>query len=367
MKQPPHRRHPFHPLAKGYFAALLLLPLFLFSCARAVQPRPADGGRYVADFPGEHSDDFDRIALSVKKVYSVTTYLTCQFRREDRVTLYHLRNGSWKKMAWGEITTQETVFGTGTIVGSGNGRVAVLTSSHIVNRPDTLTTLFDPEETDPAPCLRSASVRLKQEIWVRDLSAFGPFRVVAEDPAADIALLGKTVGPMADTLSRFPGRAGYARELGWGGILYIMGYPMGTLSLTRGLASPLSRRSSGEFTVDALLNKGFSGGPILAIRSKDGIPEPVGMVKTVSTLRKDLVRPATGAEQTPEWIPYRGESFVTGLEQVQYGLNVVVPMETIRAFYLQNRNALLKEGFDLDPFFGLGNPDAGTSPVRNGE
>jgi hypothetical protein len=107
----------------------------------------------------------------------------------------------------------------------------------------------------------------------------------------------------------------------------------------------------GEFTIDALLNKGYSGGIILAHRGGAPYFELVGMVKSVNSSREVYLKPVSDHERTPDWIPYKGEIFVEKSDNIQYGLNAVVPMESILEFYMKNRQTLMLNGYNLDHFF----------------
>ena len=200
----------------------------------------------------------------------------------------------------------------------------------------------------------SASSKEKQENWVKDLSSCGPFTVLATDQATDIAILGKNCESLSDTVIPFACPPGKALDLQWGSFVYIFGYPMGNQVITKGIASPGPKRPMGEFSVDALLNKGYSGGVILAIRN--GVPnfELVGMVKSVNSTHEEFLKPAPDQQRTPDWIPYKGDAYTGSSDNIQYGLNAVVPFESILEFYRKNRNDLVSMGYNLDNFFTPG-------------
>jgi S1-C subfamily serine protease len=314
-------------------------------------------GRYGSEFPaGNATDELEKIARSVKKVYSVSSFTTYQFKREAKITGYQLFQGLYKKSAWGVISTNETVFGTATIIGYADSRVALLTCAHVVTSPDTLVSYFDPADEDPSRYIQSISIREKQENWVKELSSCGPFTVLASDISADIAILGKNCESLTDTVNLFPYPAGRASDLGWGSFVYIFGFPMGNQVITKGITSPASKRPMGEFSIDALLNKGCSGGIILAMRN--GVPnfELVGMVKNVGSTREDFLKPSSDQQHTPDWLPYKGDAYIGTSDNIQYGLNAVVPIEAILDFYNKNRQELNRQGYNLDHFFIPGKP-----------
>ncbi len=336
---------------------LLIVLLTFSSCMNRefrTYRKSLSDGRYDTEFPsGDAAPAIAALSRSEKKIYSVSHYTTWQFDRSSRILRYQVSSGEFRKLAVGTISTQETVVGTGTIMLASEGRVALLTCAHVVESPDTLISWYDPANEDQLPVVRSISIREKQENWVRDLGDCGPFTVLASDPADDIAILGRRCTPEGTPPTVFPCLFGHSEELEWGTFVYIFGYPMGNPVVTKALVSKPNGGDTGDFTVDALLNKGFSGGIILAIR--DGVPnfELVGMVKSVSSGDEYYLRPASDDKKYYEIFPYRGDVFVGSRELVSYGINFTVPTGKILSFYNRNRDELLRQGFNLDAFFGL--------------
>ena len=314
-------------------------------------------GRYDSEFPSKNaSTEIERITHSIKKLYCVSSYTTYQFKREAKITGYHIRQGTYKKAAWGVISTNETIFGTATILGVTNSRITLITCAHIIHSPDTLFSYYETTEEDPLFYIKSFSIKEKQENWVKDLSSCGSFPILAADFSSDIAFLGKKCETLMDTIVPFTYPSGKAKELEWGSFVYVLGYPLGNLVVTKGIVSLPPNRPSGDFTLDALLNKGCSGGIILAIR--DGVPnfELVGIVKTVNSNQDQFLKPSEDDHRYTDYIPYKGDIYVGSSERIQYGLNSVVPIEIIQDFYQKNRMEFLKGGFDLDGFFRVKAP-----------
>jgi hypothetical protein len=339
------------------FLAILIL---VFGCAgkRSVQKsKDFSSGYYSAGPPAWNaSADIGQIARSVKKLYSISSYTTWQFKRETGITGYHLQNNLYQKYALGIVSTNETAFGTATVIMQSDSRIAVLTCAHVVKAPDTLITYFEPIDQDPSRYIQSISIKEKQENYIRDFSLCGSFNVLESDPESDIAILGKNCEIKTDTISPLAAPVGLARELGWGCYAYILGYPLGNQTITQGLTSPLPKRPMGEFTVDALLNKGFSGGIILAVRNDPWGFELVGMVSNVGSSREDFLKPSGNRHASLDWLPYTGELFVGKSDIVQYGINTIIPIDQIRLFYQKNRSDLIKTGYNLDTFFNF-SPD----------
>jgi hypothetical protein len=134
--------------------------------------------------------------------------------------------------------------------------------------------------------------------------------------------------------------------------------------ITRGIVSNPKSVDSGSFLVDALFNRGFSGGLVLAI--KDGVPnfELVGMAKSVSAHSEYILRP----EKTPDQhkydpaLPYLGEIHVELKREINYGITHSLSMEAIRDFFRANEDHLHKLGFFFNDF--LNAPKESLPPAK---
>jgi hypothetical protein len=326
--------------------------LILASCVARKAPapvRPASSW-YSTGFPaGEISKDLEQLSGSVKKIFSVSSYITYQFQKEAKITGYHLATGSFRKHSWGIISTRETVFGTATILSEKNKHILLLTCAHVVTAPDTLVSWFEADGVENERYVKSISLKERQENWVKGLPGCVPFRLLAADHQEDMALLGQACEGLADTVLTMPCKPGNAGKLGWGCLVYIMGFPMGAPTVTSGLTTPAEVRPAGEFTVDALLNKGYSGGIVIAYRQDLQVPELVGMVRTVQSSREEYLKPSAIHSVYPDWMPYRGEMYIGKSDIMHYGINSVVPVETIIRFVQNHRQELLAGGYDPGP------------------
>jgi hypothetical protein len=335
---------------------LLLLALLLpwASCTeRPIQQfsRVMSDGRYDSEFPSQNSSrEIATIAGSVMKLYSIARYTTYQFTREIHVTRHVIQSGSFRRLAFGVISTSETTFGTATILFRDENRIALLTCAHLVNAPDTLYSWHDPVSHDPGQYVRSIAIKERQEHYIRELASCGSFGILAIDSGLDVALIGRTCDGLKEEVKPFPYALGAATQLEWGCFVYVMGYPLGIPVVTKGIVSAPNNTPRGGFTIDALLNKGFSGGIILAIR--DGIPnfELVGIVRSIASEREYYLKPEDpfGTREYSPHIPFRGDPYVETREFITYGVNYIVPIEVIRDFYRENREIMINSGYNLD-------------------
>jgi hypothetical protein len=320
---------------------------------KTVYPSLSDG-RYDSEFPYRNaSDDIESITHSIYKIYNVVFYTTYQFSQSTRLTRGDLRSKTFKRVALGIISTHESNSGTGTVIMNDKQRIALLTCAHVLEAIDTLVSVFPISADDPVEYVKSVSIVEKQEIYVKDISECGNFFTLVSDPVKDIAIIGKKCEGKLDSIETFNYPAGHANELEWGSFVYIFGYPMGNLMVTKGIVSNPKAGNLRSFTVDALLNKGFSGGLILAIR--DGVPnfELVGMVKSISSRQNYFLKPEKELYEKhySEVIPYTGGIYTGVGENINYGINYVISIEELKAFYQKNRDILVSQGYNLDHFF----------------
>ncbi len=122
--------------------------------------------------------------------------------------------------------------------------------------------------------------------------------------------------------------------------------------VTKGIVSKAARNNN-VFLIDALFNKGFSGGIVLAVR--DGVPnfEIVGMIQSASATYKNILIPNKKSHENIYSIgeEYSGEVYAEIDKRINYGITYATSIETIVDFYKSKRNNLIDSGYDLDSFF----------------
>jgi hypothetical protein len=339
--------------------ALILVLGTLPQCSRKTTPAsavPAGDRLYDSEYPvRDISPDIAAISRTVKKVYNIVYYKTYQFRESSRITRKSLPGTDLAKESSVISIAPQTMSATATVIMDEGNRVSLLTCAHIFDFPDTIFT-YGTDDTHPATgLLRSVAVSQRREIFVKDLPECGSFTLLAEDSKNDIALIGKLCEGKTRKAETFGYRMGNAKELRWGCLVYIMGYPLGTMTVTNGMVSNPDNDGSGSFTTDAICNKGSSGGIVLALR--DGPPgfELVGMVRSAFSGEEYILRPEKGVSEIRynENIPYQGDIHVTKDETISYGVTPIVPVESIVSFYKKNRDALVQQGYNLDGVFGI--------------
>jgi len=226
-----------------------------------------------------------------------------------------------------------------------------LTCNHIIDFPDTVFSFYESNSSKEKYIL-CVSIKIKQMNQI-GITEGNNIEILAKDEKNDIAFLGKKITQTDENIPFFKYQCGESNDLEWGSFVYIIGYPMGFQMITRGIVSNPDKIKSGSFLIDAVFNRGFSGGLVLAI--KDGVPnfELVGMAKSVPYKEENILIPENtneSFEYAPN-SPYTGNIFVKSKKNLSYGITNSVTIETIKEFYKENKNKLLEKGYNLESFF----------------
>jgi hypothetical protein len=339
------QRFPILMLSVAFLSVLLTA----FACTRAVYDDELfvmPDGRYDSEFPNKNgSGELADILESVKMINSIAYYIGYNFSEVSGVR--EISEAALSK-ANHVFYFNETSAGTATIIYNYGNRLALLTCEHIVTFPDTMITYY--ENTDR---IRTVSFLRRQTNYVNGIPDGSDLEVIISHKIHDLALIGREKESNA-YLPVFSYPLGEAKKLEWGSFVYLLGYPKGNKMITRGIvSSPNRNKEDHSFLVDALFNKGFSGGLILAV--KDGVPnfELVGIAKSVSADYDLLITPEkhyTRNEMEMN-LPYTGDLFVEERSTISYGITNTTSIESIQRFLTANRLRLEELGYDFPYFF----------------
>ncbi|MCU7497098.1 MAG: trypsin-like peptidase domain-containing protein [Ignavibacteria bacterium] len=347
--------------AKNRLLPFILAVLFLFeSCSstdpdsRLKAPGAEDRGRYDSEFPNRNcSKQLEEISESIKLLNSVAYYRTIYFSPESHVERSMINSEAIRKYGTRIEYMDNTASGTATVIFYNFKRVAVMTCAHVVNFEDTLVTYFRGPDGGVSKYVQSYAVKERQTNYIADFPDDGELDIISINPALDVAILGKELSHEPDEkISVFSYPLGEAKELEWGSFVYVFGYPMGYKTLTKAIVSSPNRDKSGSFIIDAVFNRGFSGGIILAVRN--GIPnfELVGMIKALFADYEYVVRPPKdySIEQYDPLVPYNKELYVERRMNIKYGLSKAIPVESIRQYFIDNESLFSSRGYNFNDF-----------------
>lgn len=327
----------------------ILSVAFMFSC-KTNENIPGQSvnsdGRYDSEFPDKSvSDQLNEISKTIKKLDCLAFYMTYVFPPDNNFKRSSITKDNIKNISISADITNESVSGTATVIYYDGRTIGLITCAHIVDYPDTIVNWYDKEQTS----LHSISVKVRQQNYIVGLPEGSDIEVVLVDKKNDIALLRKKLDPHTERPEVFNYKIGNTRELEWGTFVYIMGYPLGNLMVTRAIVSNPDKSKSGSFLTDALFNKGISGSPVFALR--DGVPnfEWIGMAKSTSAENFIYLEPD---KQLVEVIntkyPYEGVHFAQQKLDINYGVTFSVTIEAITNFVKKNREVIERMGIDVD-------------------
>lgn len=339
------------------FSVLLFLGILIPSCTtvtyQQVHPALVDK-KYDSEFPYKNcSEQLEHITESIRMVSCIAYYQNYIFPLEAKIGKSNLHDPLLMEKAVKNQFINRSSSGTATVVYSENRRIALLTCAHIIEFPDTIITYYREVAKTTSEFIYSIALKERQSIYSAIVPGTRDLDVLAVDRGNDLALIGQRFEdkPVLG-IPAFDYPVGKAKELEWGAFVYIFGYPMGYRLITKAIVSSPNRDQYGSFLTDAVLNKGFSGGVVLAIR--DGVPnfELVGIIKLIPGHQQFYLAP-TKQDESIEYepdIPYRGDTYIESRTDVNYGVALTVPAELIVEFLRKNRSVLLNKGYDLQSF-----------------
>jgi hypothetical protein len=308
-------------------------------------------GKYDTGFPHENSsEELEEIAEAVKLVSSTATYERFVFSEDSQIEPSHIDSLIIQRSAIRREIFTKSTSGSAAILHHKDKRIALLTCAHVVSLPDTILTHYESQGEERAVYARSISFKKEQANVVSGLPESGDVEILVMDKRSDIAFLGKELSKKAgQRVPVFGYRLGSAKELEWGTFVFVIGYPMGYKMVTRGIVSSPNRDKAGSFLLDAVFNRGFSGGIILAVR--DGVPnfELVGLARSVPVRFEYVLTPGKKISDLgydPD-APYEGSVYAELRRDLKYGITHAISVDAVRKCLQQNEAHFLEKGYDL--------------------
>ncbi len=334
---------------------ILLFSLFIFSCSTSyknVFPTLNDG-KYDSEFPYMRaSKQLEEISNTIQRVNCIAFYNSFQLKENSNIKRSDLTENTITKNLKQNVFYERTSSGTATILSDENGYVALLTAAHIVDFPDTVITYFSNANGLFTDDVESISIKQNQKNYIAGFPDGSEVNILIINDDIDVALLGNKYMPsFSISLHVFDYPNGDAKELDWGNFVYFFGFPLNYKMISKGIVSSPSYDKDGSFLIDGVVNRGFSGGIVLAIR--DGVPnfELVGIIQWMPEETFSVLAPPKSLTNYNKLIPYHGTEYVDQLKLYKYGITKVIPIEVIKNFFKKNQNYLIEKGYNLKNFF----------------
>ena len=338
---------------------MLLFIVIVFSGCSSMVYKSAfptlNDGKYDSEFPYKgSSEELERIGKSVERINCIAFYKTYVFNSGNYVKQSDINEEFLENNVNKTDYFQKTSSGTGTIIYSIHNKIALLTCAHIISFPDTIYSHFTDEKGKFTEYLESISIREKEMIFVAGLPDGGDVEALVIDKERDLAIIGNTYSSLQNfSFPVFPYPKGSAKQLEWGTFVYVFGYPMNYKMVSKAIVSSPNMDNNGSFLIDAVVNRGFSGGIVLGIR--DGVPnfEIVGIIRAIPEETEYVLQPEklkNNIQYSPI-VPYKGDAFAIEKEDLKYGIAKVIPIETIEQFLTNNKEKLSRLGYIAGYFF----------------
>lgn len=287
--------------------------------------------------------------------YRVTTFRYAML--DDRPVHDPLSPTGYKLLAGeeGMVTIERThdTQGCGLIIHKSDRMCAVLTSHHILLAPDTSVGYYRDARGRITDLLSFRAIKLESRYYVIDShNNFVAARIIRADKWSDLGLLRSDV--TLDLGREFPYSLAQDLEPTWGDFAYVFGYPHSSKQVTTAVVSPSVY--PGSFAVDAVARYGFSGGPVIVVRS-DGSLDLGGVIRSVPATKKRYVAPPpelpAGSGLIPEDL---AKSSVEEEDVIEYGSAFAVGAQRIAKFLQESAPELANAGIVLSSRFALSKP-----------
>ena len=313
-------------------------------------------GIYDSEFPYRNSSkQLEEISGSIRLINSIAFYTSYVFDPSSQFVASSISKINFDKAAIEQITFNSSASGTSTLIMEDQGSVVLLTVAHVVSFPDTIISHFVNPDGSFSQYIQSVSIKTKQTNYIPDFPDNGEVEIILLDRARDVALIGKHFsGAKTLAMPTFKYPWGNSSELEWGSFVYVFGFPMNYKMISKALVSSPGKDKH-TFLIDAVFNRGYSGGIVLAVR--DGVPnfELVGLVRSVPAEYEYTIRPLTKKQDFDfnPMLPYKGEVYVDREQVLRTGITKVIGIETVRDLIMEHKQELIEKGYLLQDFFNV--------------
>ncbi len=337
--------------------AITILTLVNFSCSSVIYKTivpSSESDKYDSEFPYRNgSKQLEEIGNTIYRINSLAFYKAYIFDENSKIKLKDLTDDVIKNRSIKTTYMDKSSSGTGTLIYSSNGTVALLTCAHVIDFPDTIVSYFANKQGTYTDNVQSIAFKTRKFIYAAGFPEGSEVNEILSDKNLDIAILGNHYSTRYDRLFHvFTYPFGKAKDLTWGNFVYVFGFPLNYKIISNAIVSSPNYDHAGSFFIDAVVNRGYSGGLVLAV--KNGVPnfELVGIIEWVPEENENILQPAPLDESMKynPLVPYKGEVFVKQQKFLRYGITKVIPIESIVDFLNQNKDNLIQNGYYFSVF-----------------
>ncbi|PWN06217.1 S1 family peptidase [Rhodohalobacter mucosus] len=289
---------------------------------------------------------------SVVRIQNTVTYRTYQLHSGSGLTETQADTVNLESLSAHTFIESHSNAGTAIIMSNGNGYSSLFTASHTVTFPDTVYHYAPQNPSEDDRWVEAVSIKESVSHFFFGGNSVFEFEVLANDPVMDLAVLlyrwGRDGDPGLEPLAI---SAGDFDKLDWTDRVYVLGYPRGVRMVTSGMVSKQEINSRRTFAVDAIFNRGFSGGPMFTVRNDGRGLEWMGVLTSASAEKEFYLSPdyRQGIEMS-HGRPFTGIPIIQETSRINYGISFGVDINQIADFYEDNRTVLRRNGIPQPDF-----------------
>lgn len=323
---------------------LVIFFVFVTGCSGGRETAKSDdNGYYKNPFHSQSvRDQIEEGFKSVVRIQNNVIYRTYQFYVDEMPLRSELEGENFPEVAVTSYLDDQSTAGTAIVLSEYQGKFTMLTASHAVFYPDTVWHYQNNVNVEDDMDRRVEAVSVRQSVNYILINEKGVIKLdlIAYDTSRDLAIMANSEAE-ENLMQSLSLPLGQADELGWGDIVYALGYPKGAQMVTMGTASRRDHPLR-SILIDASFNRGFSGGALFAVRNnaKSGL-ELIGIVTSALGESETYLTPKIirGEEYNPD-VPYTGDVFVKTSPRINYGITNAVDMEVIMEFLKENERQI---------------------------
>ncbi len=304
---------------------------------------------YTTGYPiTDISDQIEEVQQSLIRISSTARYRVYLIDDRLQITAEQADTLDPAEIAISQTAIEESTAGTAIVIGKTSSRAYMLTCAHTVEFPDRVYSYLVGENIEPNTYVRTIAVKQSQVNMALTENTLALYSLEDEDRVNDLALISINLDnfdQIEEDLNPIDLKMGYSENLKSGSLVYVMGFPRGYQTVTRGIVTLANRDDSGGFLTDALFNRGISGGIILASKDNFRSFDWVGMANAGVANREYFLVPES--DQIDYDLPYQqysGDIMAREISTLNYGLTHTISTQKIREFLDQNRRALRNLG-----------------------
>ncbi|WP_234570277.1 S1 family peptidase [Rhodohalobacter sp. 614A] len=277
---------------------------------------------------------------SILRIQNNVIYRTYQFYLDELPSESEVHGQNLNEISVQSYLDDQSTAGTAIVLTEFRGRYALLTAAHTVSYPDTIWHYHDDSPDPDDPLVEAVSVRQSVNHFVIMENGIVRLELGPSDMRRDLAIMTNINQANRNLMAPLSLPIGNSQELGWGDMVYALGYPKGAKMVTMGTASR-SDHPTRSILIDASFNRGFSGGALFAVRNADSGLEFMGIVTSALGENETYLTPEISETKDfdPD-VPYTGQLYVRNTPRINYGITNAVAINEIMEFFIENEEEM---------------------------